>query len=73
MTNIAYIQVGVTALRDPVTGAVMRAVPMYARADDLGAASEAEAMLPMLKDAGEIFAAPMAAYIEGCKAKGLPI
>jgi hypothetical protein len=46
---------------------------MYARADDLGAASEAEAMLPMLKGAGELFAAPMAEYIEGCKAKGIPI
>ena len=66
-----YIQVGVTALRDPITGEVMRAVPMYARADDLGAASEAEAMLPMLKGAGELF--PMAEYIEGCKAKGIPI
>ena len=67
-----YIQVGVTALRDPVTGAILRSVPMYAKAEDLGVKDEAEAMQPMLREAGRVFAEPMKEYIEGCKRLGLP-
>lgn len=29
-----YVQVGVTALRDPVTGDFMPSVPLYVRAED---------------------------------------
>ena len=32
----AYIQVGVTALRDPVTGEYLPAVPLYIREEDRG-------------------------------------
>ena len=32
----AYIQIGVTALRDPVTGEYLPAVPLYIREEDRG-------------------------------------
>jgi len=37
-----YIQIGVTALRDPVTGEVLKSVPLYMREEDRRAESPAE-------------------------------
>ena len=68
-----YIQVGVTALRDPVTGEPAPAVPLYVRAEDARAvrlpASEEEA-------AGNWAAAladMMKSYVNGCRAAGVPM
>ena len=35
-----YIQIGQTALRDPITGDFMPAVPLYVRAEDQGRVAE---------------------------------
>ena len=43
-----YIQIGVTAMRDPATGGFLPSVPLYIKADD--AAKEAEQQ--MFKGAG---------------------
>ena len=46
-----YIQVGVTALRDPATGGFLPSVPLYIKADD--AAKEAEHQVS--QEAGQMF------------------
>lgn len=38
-----YIQIGVTALRDPVTREPLQAVPLYIRAEDAGKVEAARA------------------------------
>ena len=62
-----YIQVGVTALRDPATGGYLPAVPLYIKADE--SAKEAEQRL--IDDLGHLFAHQMKAYIDGCKKAGV--
>lgn len=47
-----YIEVGVTAMRDPVTGEMLPAVPLYVKAK--GGAEEAEQSL--YDDLGKLFA-----------------
>lgn len=62
-----YIQIGVTALRDPMTGERLEAVPLYIRAED--ARSQARAAIqtgPLAKD----MAAKMTAYID--QTEGMP-
>lgn len=62
-----YIQIGVTALRDPMTGERLEAVPLYIRAEDAGSQARAEIPVgPLAKDLG----AKMAAYID--QTEGLP-
>ena len=68
-----YIQVGVTALRDPVTGAILRSVPMYAKAEDLGVKDEEEAMQPMLREAAREIQALPPVVIFLIKAAGLAL
>lgn len=58
-----YIQVGVTALRDPATGGFLPSVPLYIKADE--AAEEAEKK--MINDLGKALAGMMKSYIDGCK------
>ena len=64
-----YIQVGVTALRDPATGGYLPAVPLYIRAEE--GAEEAEERL--ITDLGRLMADRMHRYKEGCKAAGVSI
>ena len=56
-----YIQIGMTALRDPATGGFLPSVPLYIEATE--EAEEAEAA--MVKDIGRVFAGKMKQYIEG--------
>ena len=66
-----YIQIGVTALRDPVTGELLPAVPLYIRAGD---AIHAPAPPPgLLEDITQELADQMRQYIDGCKAEGVSI
>ena len=64
-----YIQVGVTALRDPATGGFLPAVPLYIKAE--GNAPEAEEKL--IEDLGKLFAQRIKAYKDGCKAAGVEL
>ena len=58
-----YIQVGVTALRDPATGDFLPSVPLYVKADE--ATEEAEKQ--MINDLGKALAGMMKKYIDGCR------
>lgn len=69
MAKDAYIQVGVSALRDPKTGDVLSAVPLYVRTEDAGENAE----LPMFKDGGKAFARKINQYKAGCEAAGVSI
>jgi hypothetical protein len=63
-----YAQIGLTALRDPVTGDYLPAIPMYARVSDLGGAGPSglpSAEEAALRDVGKIFASKMKKYIDG--------
>ena len=64
-----YIQVGVTALRNPATGEFLPAVPLYIKAED--GAEEAEEKL--INDLGKLFAQRIRAYKDGCKAAGVSV
>ena len=64
-----YIQVGVTALRDPATGGYLPAVPLYIKATK--EAEEAEQKL--INDLGTLFAQQMKAYMKGCKEAGTEV
>ena len=64
-----YIQVGVTALRDPATGEYLPAVPLYIKAED--GAEEAEQKL--IDDLGKLLAHRIRAYKDGCRAAGVEI
>ncbi len=55
-----YIQIGVTALRDPVTGEALEAVPLYIRRSDT--AGQEKAKLNMAPFAGTL-AAQVGEYI----------
>lgn len=64
-----FIQVGVTALRDPATGDYLPAVPLYIKAED--GAEEAEEKL--IQDIGKLFADRMRKYRATCAAQGVPV
>lgn len=64
-----FIQVGVTALRDPATGNFLPAVPLYIKAED--GAEEAEAKLT--QDIGKLLAERMRRYKEACEAAGVTV
>lgn len=67
--NERYIQIGVTALRDPGTGAFLPAVPLYIRDEDGAAAGEQK----LIDDIGHLLALRMKAYVEGCEAAGVAV
>ena len=46
MAKGKYIQVGVTAMRDPKTGDFLPAIPLYVKVEDVGEDAEK----PMLED-----------------------
>lgn len=64
-----FIQVGVTALRDPATGDFLPAVPLYIKAED--GAEEAEEKLT--QDIGKLLAERMRRYEAACKAAGVAV
>lgn len=64
-----YIQVGVTALRDPATGGYLPAVPLYIKADE----SAIEAQQSLFEDIGHLFALQIKAYMDGCKEAGVEV
>jgi len=61
MAKKQFIQIGITALRDPATGGFLPAVPLYMEATT--EATDAEAA--MIRDIGKVFAEKMKQYIEG--------
>lgn len=63
-----FIQVGVTACRDPRTGEFLPAVPIYVERADL---QNGPVMKPDLFDIGNILAGKMRAYRDGCKREGV--
>lgn len=67
--NKEYIQIGVTALRDPATREFLPAVPLFIQADD--AAEQGEEKL--IQDIGNLFARRMKAYMEGCREAGAAV
>lgn len=64
-----FVQVGVTALRDPATGDFLPAVPLYIKAED--GAEEAEEDL--IEDIGKLLAQRIKQYKARCKAEGISI
>lgn len=64
-----YIQVGVTALRDPVTREFLPAVPLYIRAEDAEECAEEK----LVEDIGKLLAMRMREYTSRCEAAGLTI
>ena len=64
-----YVQVGVTALRDPATGDFLPAVPLYIKAED--GAEEAEEKL--IEDIGKLLAERIRRYKADCEAAGISI
>ena len=60
-----YIQVGVTAMRDPATGGFLPSVPIFIQATTEAKASQEK----LIGDIGAAFADKMRQYIEG---GGLP-
>ena len=64
-----YIQVGVTALRDPASGEFLPAIPLYIKAED--GAEEAEEKL--IEDIGKLMAERIRRYKAACKAANVSI
>lgn len=60
-----FIQVGITALRDPATGDFLPAVPLYI--EETPDAKESE--VAMIRDISKDFAEKMKRYMEGGKPK----
>ena len=59
-----YIQVGVTALRDPVTGEALEAVPLYIRTADAETQKKATIDVgPLAKELADM----MRTYVQGTK------
>lgn len=64
-----YLQIGVTALRDPTTGDFLPAVPLYIKLE--GTAGEAEQRL--IDDIGNLLAKRIKRYMDGCKEAGAAV
>ena len=64
-----FIQIGVTALRDPATGDFLPAVPLFIKAED--GVQEAEQSL--IDDLGKLFAERMRRYHERCAEEGVAV
>ena len=58
-----YIQVGITALRDPATGKFLPSVPLFIKETDEAKASEKQ----MIDYIGKLFAFKMKEYKDGCQ------
>lgn len=64
-----YIQIGVTALRNPGTGEFLPAVPLYIKAEDSAPAAEEK----LISDIGNLLAHRIKAYVDKCKEAGVSI
>lgn len=65
-----FVQVGVTALRDPATGEMLPSVPLFIAADDL-----AKGPVPQIQigELSAVLAEKMKQYVDGCKREGVKI
>lgn len=64
-----FIQIGVTATRDPATGDFLPAVPLYIEATD-AAQKSADGLI---EDIQSLFAARYSAYRRGCEEAGVAV
>ena len=64
-----YVQVGVTAMRDPRTGEFLESVPLYAEAEDLRRTGADRTML--VGDIRASLGAAFGQYIKECKKAGV--
>lgn len=69
MDQERYIQVGVTALRDPATGEFLPSVALYIKEDDSARAAEDK----LTVDLGKVFAGRMRQYQKECTKAGLAV
>lgn len=67
--NEKYIQIGVTAMRDPLTGGFLPSIPLYVRAEDVGTDAEER----FVQETGIALARMMKQYMDGCKKAGVPV
>ena len=64
-----YIEIGMTAQRDPKTGKFGEPVPLFIRATDNAIAGEQN----LIDEIGNVFANMMKHYIHGCRKAGIAI
>lgn len=64
-----YIQVGVTALHDPLTGGYLPSVPLYIEATDEAVAGEEK----LIDNVGGVLAQKFKEYIDGCRKAGIKL
>lgn len=65
-----FVQVGMTAKRDPRTGGFLPAVPLYIKVEE----EEAEAVeQDLIDDLAGLLAMRMKQYIDGCRKAGVPV
>ena len=69
MNGEKYIQVGVTALRNPATGEYMPVVPLYVKAEN----GTAESENGLIEDVDKLLAARMKQYVNACAAAGVTL
>ena len=62
-----YIQIGETALRDPITGIYLPSTPLFIKADALTKAQEES----LIEDIGRLMADKMRRYKAACEAAGV--
>lgn len=67
MDKEEYIQVGVTAMREPTTGAFLPAVPLYIKAEDGAGKGEQD----VIDGIGHLLALRMKDYMDGCRKAGV--
>lgn len=63
-----YVQIGQTALRDPLTGEFLPAVPLFIRESDAAAAAPLEEI-----NVAQVFAEKFRQYRDGCKKEGVNV
>lgn len=69
MADKRFIQIGITARRDPLTGGFLPAIPLYVKAEDIGTDAEER----FAHEAGRALARMIKEYLDGCKAAGVKV
>lgn len=64
-----YIEIGMTALRDPATGAFEEPVPLFIRASGKADTEEQK----MIDGIGNVLADMMKRYVSGCRKAGVAV
>lgn len=64
-----FIQIGVTALHDPLTGGYLPSVPLYIEATDQAVVAENG----LLDNIGGVLAQKFKQYMDGCKKAGVSV